>query len=171
MGVRIVAAQQVTEFDDQLLALAHDDVESLMVRVDAFAAVAPRMPELDAPLYGFLRDRLTNTEASISEKLRIAAGLTQIHELQDCQIAGMAASLEEFGPVAAAALFPIYERDTRHGHLFVESLQDIGTNLPVSPEVLERTLAGYSQEIRDRTSPSSSNSVRRRPSRLSGLTN
>jgi putative membrane-bound dehydrogenase-like protein len=153
MGVRIVAAQQLTQFDDRLLALLNDANETAPVRVDAFAAVAPRLTSLDTTTGGFLRGRLKSEEASLSEKVRIAQGFCEVNGLTNCQYAGLANYLDEFGPVAAAACLPVFEGTSKYGEFLIESLETLGTTLPVSPEELERTLAGYPQEIRDRAAP------------------
>jgi putative membrane-bound dehydrogenase-like protein len=153
MGVRIVAAQQLSQFDDRLLALLNDANETAPVRVDAFAAVAPRLTSLDTTTGGFLRGRLKSEEASLSEKVRIAQAFCEVNGLTNCQYAGLANYLDEFGPVAAAACLPVFEGTSKYGEFLVESLEALGTTLPVSPEELERTLAGYPQEIRDRAAP------------------
>ncbi len=153
MGVRIVAAQQLTQFDERLIALLNDVNESAMVRVDAFAAVAARLESLDTTTGGFLLGRLKSEEASLSEKVRISQGFVAVRGLTNCQYAGLANQLDEYGPVAAAACLPVFEGTDKYGEFLIESLKQLGTTLPVSPEELERTLADYPQEIRDRGAP------------------
>ena len=57
-AVSVVLAANRTEYDDLLLGLTRDPTRGEDLRVDAAEAVAPRLHQVDAPMFAFLLAQL-----------------------------------------------------------------------------------------------------------------
>ncbi len=122
-------------------------------RIEAFAAVAPRLDSVSRGLFQFLGKQLVG-DGDLLEKLTIARGLAAA-PLDDDQLCLVARSFAEIGPATVPVLLPAFERSQTAvvGEQLVIHLQELGDSLSISPAELERLLERYPEEVRQRSEP------------------
>jgi putative membrane-bound dehydrogenase-like protein len=107
-SVAILRAAGVADFDDTLLRVARDRQRPADVRVDALAAAAPRLSQLDPPLFGFLSECLPSDQPVL---LRLsAAGVLGQAPLDESQLDILTDALSRAGAMELVRLLPAYER-------------------------------------------------------------
>ncbi len=101
-------AAGVADLDDALLRVARDRQRQADVRVDALAAVVPRLSQLDPPLFGFLGECLPSEQPIL---LRLsAAGVLGRAPLDESQLDILTDLVSRAGAIGLSRLLPAYER-------------------------------------------------------------
>ena len=97
--VRTVAAFEIAEFDSALLKLAHDETQSVELRIDALDASARRMTSVSDDDVSFLFDQMRGDSAPLS---RLAAARTVVMvPLSESQRLKLAQELSSAGSMTA----------------------------------------------------------------------
>jgi len=140
-------------FDEALRKLGRDRSRPDELRVAAWAAVAPRAPEIDEADFAFLRGQLVSDKTPL---LRLAAAeALGTSRLDDRQLIALAPTLADAGPLELPRLLGPYERsrDASVAGPLLAALAKAPGFASLSAEVLRRVLAGYPDEVRSASAP------------------
>ena len=152
-SVAILRAAGVADFDGVLLRLARDEAREAELRVDALAAVVPRLNSLDPPLFEVLAACLRQERPPL---LRLAAaGALGQSPLDDAQLEALARTVADTGALELSRLLPAYERSSRAavGAKLVAALGRSPGLTSLTPEALRQLLRSYPAEVRDQAAP------------------
>jgi putative heme-binding domain-containing protein len=140
-------------FDETLRELASDRSRPDDLRVAAWAALGPRAPAIDAAAFEFLRAQLRSDRPPLL-RLAAAEGLGSMR-LDDRQLAALAPSIAEAGPLELPRLLGPYERssDPAVADRLLAALAKAPGFASLSADVLRRVLAGYPGEVRSASAP------------------
>jgi putative heme-binding domain-containing protein len=152
-SVAILRAAGVGEFDDVLLRLARHRARPADVRVDAMAAVAPRLSQLDPPSFEFLKECL-HPERPALLRLSAAAVLGQA-PLDESQLDALTVAISEAGAMELSRLLPAYERSRSRGigsKLNAALARSPGRS-SLTPDAVHEALKNYPEDIRHQAEP------------------
>jgi len=146
-ALRVIAARNVETFDAELTKLAASASESPRIRGEAFAAVAPRLPQVDDVLFVFVDRQLTSPDVSIIDKLRSVTALARA-QLSESQLLKLATAFESAGPAVIPALVNVYDRPSSDavGTALLTALQSARNDVPLNATDLQRVIANYPVE-------------------------
>jgi len=146
--VRAIGADK---FDGELLALAGDVKRSASVRVNAFAAAAPRLKGVDAPMFDFFSTQLSPQREPLM-RLAAASALANAR-LDSPQLLALAAVIASAGPLELPPLLGPFEKSTdiKVGTTLAAALEKSSALQALPPGVIDRVFAGYSAEVQKAT--------------------
>jgi putative membrane-bound dehydrogenase-like protein len=152
-SVAILRAAGVAEYDDALLRVARDRQRPADARVDALAAVAPRLSRLDPPLFGFLGDCLTAEQPVL---LRLsAAGVLGRAPLDESQLDALTEVVSRAGAMEISRLLPAYERTSSGaiGAKLVTALARSPGRSSLTFEAVRQALKDFPDDVRHQAEP------------------
>jgi putative membrane-bound dehydrogenase-like protein len=152
-AIAAIRSTGVNELDDALLKLARRKELSLDVRVEALAAVAGRLSELDSDLLQLLTGCLTTDHPPL---LRLtAASAIGSSSLSSRQLEALIPEISKAGPLELPRLVGAFERSRIEGVAgkLVEALTRSPAVESVSPESFDRVLRSCSAEVRGKAQP------------------
>ncbi len=152
-AVATLRAGGVADFDEPLLALARDDRRPEELRVEAFAAAAPRTTKVDGVLFTFLMNCLAGDKPVM---LRIsAAHAIGSAGLSEAQLGSLTQAIATAGALELPKLLGAFERSTsgKVGLRLIEALGKAAAIESLSAEALRRTLKGYPDDVRKAAGP------------------
>jgi putative membrane-bound dehydrogenase-like protein len=152
-AMRAIGARGLDVHDETLLEIARYPDEFPLARIDAFAAVSPRLGEVPADLFDFLMQQLTG-EGDLVEKLTVARGMATA-SLDEQRLVVLARALETIGPEVVPILLPAFRQSNLEsvGTSLVAGLQQIGQALSVAPVELEQLLEHYPPSVQSQAAP------------------
>jgi putative heme-binding domain-containing protein len=141
------------DFDDRLRRLATDASRPAEIRVAAAAAAAPRLTQVEAPLFAFLLAQLDPKHPPLA-RLAAAEALGQAR-LSDAQLGELARAVAGAGALELPHLVAAFEKShaAAVGKQLVEALEKSPGLGSLSPEGLRRTLQEYPGEVRAAAGP------------------
>jgi putative membrane-bound dehydrogenase-like protein len=152
-AVVLLRASGTDEFDAALLTLARTKTRPVDARLDALAAVAPRLKRLEPPLADLLLGCLRPDQPPL-RRLAAASALGQV-PLDARALDALADAVATAGPMELPRLLPAFERSPRRDlGLKLASALERSPGLPsLSFEALERVLRAYPPEVNLRIDP------------------
>jgi putative membrane-bound dehydrogenase-like protein len=152
-AIATIQAGRVSQFDDKLLRLANETKQPADVRVAAITAVAPRLGQLETPLFDFLVARLHQDMPPLA-RLAAASCLGNTR-LTDGQLDKLTSVVAQIGALEMPHLAAAYERSKNPsiGLKLVAALDKSAGLVSLSSEGLTRTLQGYPPEVRKAAAP------------------
>ena len=152
-SVAILRAAGVADFDHTLLVLARDAQRPVDVRVDALAAAAPRLPQLDPILLAFLSECLSPEQPALL-RLSAASALGQA-QLDESQLDILTEVVGRAGAIELARLLPAYER-TKSGAIgskLVAALARSQGRSSLTFEAVRQALKTFPEDVRHQADP------------------
>ncbi len=148
-AVAVLRQSGVADFDVRLLDLARDETRALELRVEALGVAAPRLPRLEAGLFGFLRTSLDRERPPL-QRLSAAEVLGRC-PLDDAQLDRLSADLPGAGPLELPRLVPVYERarSSGPGKKLLEALEKAPALSSVPAEALRRVVKPHA-DLKDK---------------------
>jgi putative heme-binding domain-containing protein len=152
-AVTIVRVHGLADFDEALRRLAENSQKPADLRVAAAAAVAPRLPKVEQPLFEFLKARL---DAALPPLTRLAAATALGNaRLNDEQLLALTKVVAEMGSLELPRLLAAFERshNARVGEKLVEALGRSPGLSTLTGEVLRQTVRDYPDAVRQKIHP------------------
>jgi putative membrane-bound dehydrogenase-like protein len=152
-AVAIVRASGTAECDDALGRLAADESRPEDIRIDALAALAPRLTRLEPRRFDLLREALRPDRPPL--RRLAAAGALGRAPLDEDRLAALAGAIAEAGALELPRLLPAFERGQTGpvGTALVAAL-DVAPGLrSLAPDAVRQALRSYPEEVRDRAGP------------------
>lgn len=151
-ALRVVASRNLADFDAELAGLAGATSAAPRVRIEAFAAAAPRLTQIDEPLFTFLSGQLADADTPVIDKLRIVTGLSQA-DLSDAQMCALAQAIPGADPAVAPALLGVYDRigSESVGLALASALEAASAEVPLSLRDVQRVFDRYPETARAKT--------------------
>ncbi|HEX3727424.1 MAG TPA: PA14 domain-containing protein, partial [Pirellulales bacterium] len=142
-----------SDFDQVLLRVATNPAQTLDVRVQAAAAVAGRLPALDASFFDFLIASMRPENAPLV-RLDAADALGEAH-LEAAQLKALATAMKSGGVLEMPKLLRAFEQssDIDVGRALVAALPDSEGWKSLTAATLTAALATYPDEIRHAARP------------------
>jgi putative heme-binding domain-containing protein len=143
----------VAEFDEILMRLAADTSRSVDFRVEALAAAAPRIKELDDTQFALLIQCLDRDRPPL---LRLtAAGVISQAGLREDQLEKLTGTATAAGPLEMPKLLAAYERcaNPMIGKKLLAALAQAPALESLTAEVLQRTMRAYPEEVKRAARP------------------
>jgi putative membrane-bound dehydrogenase-like protein len=152
-AMRAIGTLRLEVHDQRLLAIALHPDEPSPARVEAFAAVAPRLSGVPAELFNFLMHELTGA-GDLIQKLTAARGLASAL-LDEQRLMILAGNLPAIGPEVVPILLPAFGQSDREpvGAALVAGLEQLGPALSLSPQELEQLLEHFPDSVRTQAAP------------------
>jgi putative heme-binding domain-containing protein len=147
-AVRTVAAFDSDAFDDQLLKLAHDEQQSVDLRIDALAAGATRRTTAKDAELAFLLSQMTEDAAPLQ---KLAAARTAVSlPLSESQRHNLAKQLGTAGPLTVGILLQEFSSDlnTDLTKAVLSSLEKLPENLRLPKAELLALLESTPEPLR-----------------------
>jgi putative membrane-bound dehydrogenase-like protein len=146
-AVAAIRIRNLKNFDPTLVRVARDPKRPAELRIAALSVASPRLTQLDDALFDFLLARLEPTLPPL-DRLSAAAALGPVR-LSNEQLERLTASIKSAGPLEMPHLVAPFEhsKDGRIGRLLLAALDKAPGLTTLSPEVLQRTLKGYPDEV------------------------
>jgi putative membrane-bound dehydrogenase-like protein len=147
-AVRTAAAFETSAFDDELLLLAHDDQQTIDLRIDALAGSADRRTEVADSELAFL---VKQTAEEAAPLLRIAAAGTIVRlPLSESQRLQIAAQLHDAGPLTVGILMQEFGSDLNSdlARVVLGSLQTLPENVRLPKDELLAFLESTPEPLR-----------------------
>jgi putative heme-binding domain-containing protein len=149
-AVAILRAAGTSECDDALERLGRDGTRPVDARVDALAALAPRLGRMASAPFAFLRSCLRADQPPL---LRLAAaGALGETPLAPAQLDELTASVGEAGALELSRLLPAFER-SRDGAIGTKLAAALGRSpglASLTPQTVRQTFESYPDEARGR---------------------
>jgi putative heme-binding domain-containing protein len=152
-AVAIVRVHGLADFDEALRRLAENSQKPADLRVAAAAAVAPRLPKVERPLFEFLKARL---DAALPPLTRLAAATALGNaRLNDEQLLALTKVVADMGSLELRRLLAAFERshNVRVGEKLVEALGRSPGLSSLTGEVLRQTVRDYPDAVRQKIHP------------------
>jgi putative membrane-bound dehydrogenase-like protein len=142
-----------SEFDDALLRVALDAGRPMDIRVQAAAAVAPRLGGLDGALFGLLLSSLDQQQTPLV-RLDAAEALGKGH-LDDAQLKTLCGAVAAGGVLEVPKLLQAFEqsKDAQVGEALVAALARSAGLKSLRAETLLAALEPFGSEIRQKAEP------------------
>ncbi len=147
---REAADNDAMDLKEALVRVAQNEKMHADVRVDALAAVAPRLERLEPSLFEFLASRLNHDELPLV-RLKAAEALGQT-PLDETQLQALAAAVAEAGVLELPPLLLAYKNQPSEqvARQLLAALETSPGLANVSPPVLRATFEQQPSELRER---------------------
>jgi putative membrane-bound dehydrogenase-like protein len=147
-AVAILRTAGTSECDDGLTRLSCDESRAVDARIDALAALTPRLKRLEPVAFDFLRSSLRPDHAPL-RRLAAAGALGQA-PLAEAQLNALTPSIGEAGALELPRLLPAFERsrDQALGMKLVAALGRSPGLASLTPETVRQAFRSYPEEPR-----------------------
>ncbi len=152
-AVATLRAAGAADFDAALLASARNDARPADLRAEAAAAAAPRIAQMDRPLFDFLASCLAQ---DLPPLLRLtAAEAIGRARLADSELIALNLRIPHVGALELPTLLAPYERSRSAavGKVLVAALGKSPGLAGLTRESLERALGSFPEEVRQSAEP------------------
>ena len=152
-AVATLRTRNLTSFDDALARLGKDTARPADLRVAALGVAAPRLPQVDGPVFAFLVGRL---DPMLPPLTRLGAAEALGHaKLSDEQLQALTGKLAAAGPLEMPHLVAAFEKakSADLGKNLLAALDQSPGLTSLTPDALRKAIQDFPGPVRDAAAP------------------